>query len=289
MGTHVLLEAAKEHGVQLFVHVSTDEVYGDGVNNDDHAMQEEHVLEPTNPYAATKAAAEFLAKSYHRSFHLPIIITRGNNVYGPHQFPEKLIPKFIHQLDRNERVTVHGTGENQRNFLYVTDVANAFDLIVHQGIVGSIYNIGGKNERTNLNVAETLIQAMKGGKGKKNKNNKKKKETLDLDAIDATKDGEGGSECGGEDEGDGKVDLAKYLSFVEDRCFNDVRYNIDSRRLRNDLKWEEKVSWEEGIQKTVDWYTAKDEHGVLIERWPSHLIAAATVAHPRMMGESGKF
>ena len=112
------------------------------MRDDSRAMLEEHVLEPTNPYAATKAAAEFLAKSYHRSFQLPVIITRGNNVYGPHQFPEKLIPKFIHQLERNEKVTVHGTGENRRNFLYVTDVVNAFDAIVHCGVVGSIYNIG---------------------------------------------------------------------------------------------------------------------------------------------------
>ena len=127
MGTHVLLEAAKEHWKnknngsgggggggstdnigtgQRFIHVSTDEVYGEGVRDDAKAMEEEHVLEPTNPYAATKAAAEFIVKSYHRSFQLPIIITRGNNVYGPHQFPEKLIPKFIHQLDRHKKVTV---------------------------------------------------------------------------------------------------------------------------------------------------------------------------------------
>ena len=113
-------------------------------------MLEESVLEPTNPYAATKAAAEFLVKAYHRSFQLPVIITRGNNVYGPHQFPEKLIPKFIHQLYAKEKLTIHGTGENRRNYLHVSDVANAFDAILHRGKIGSIYNIGGTNELTNL-------------------------------------------------------------------------------------------------------------------------------------------
>lgn len=115
------------------------------------------MLEPTNPYAATKAGAEFLAKSYHRSFGMPIIITRGNNVYGPHQYPEKLIPKFINQLMRGRSVTLHGTGENKRNFLYVEDVARAFEIILFKSQVGYIYNIGGTNEVPNLEVAKQLI------------------------------------------------------------------------------------------------------------------------------------
>lgn len=115
------------------------------------------VLEPTNPYAATKAGAEFLAKSYNRSFGMPVIITRGNNVYGPHQYPEKLIPKFINQLNRGRQVTLHGTGENFRNFLYVEDVARAFEIILFKGKVGVVYNIGGTNERANIDVAKDLI------------------------------------------------------------------------------------------------------------------------------------
>jgi UDP-glucose 4,6-dehydratase len=114
-------------------------------------------LEPTNPYAATKAGAEFLAKSYHRSFGMPIIITRGNNVYGPHQYPEKLIPKFINQLMRGNKVTLHGTGANTRNFLYVEDVARAFEIVLFRGEVGMIYNIGGTNEKKNIEVAQDLI------------------------------------------------------------------------------------------------------------------------------------
>lgn len=118
----------------------------------------EQVLEPTNPYAATKAGAEFLAKSYHRSFNLPVIITRGNNVYGPHQYPEKLIPKFINQLLRGRPVTLHGTGQNKRNFLFVEDVARAFEIILFKAQVGFIYNIGGSNEQANIDVAKQLIQ-----------------------------------------------------------------------------------------------------------------------------------
>jgi dTDP-glucose 4,6-dehydratase len=166
MGTHVLLESAKNHGIKRFIHVSTDEVYGEQ-HHDQDPMMEEQVLEPTNPYAATKAGAEFLAKSYHRSFGMPLIITRGNNVYGPHQFPEKLIPKFINQLMRGRAVTLHGDGQNKRNFLFVEDVARAFEVILFRGKVGMIYNIGGTNEQTNLEVAKNLI-SLSGYKEKEN-------------------------------------------------------------------------------------------------------------------------
>jgi len=159
MGTHVLLESAKNHNIKRFIHVSTDEVYGEG-EAEESEMMEEHVLEPTNPYAATKAGAEFLVKAYHRSFNLPTIITRGNNVYGPHQFPEKLVPKFTNQLLRGRPVTLHGDGSNTRNFLYVKDVAEAFDVILHKGKVGSIYNIGGSNELSNLAVARRIIEVL---------------------------------------------------------------------------------------------------------------------------------
>eukprot|EP00594_Rhizosolenia_setigera_P017381 CAMPEP_0178968714 /NCGR_PEP_ID=MMETSP0789-20121207/18424_1 /TAXON_ID=3005 /ORGANISM="Rhizosolenia setigera, Strain CCMP 1694" /LENGTH=351 /DNA_ID=CAMNT_0020654707 /DNA_START=38 /DNA_END=1093 /DNA_ORIENTATION=+ len=160
-GTHVLLESAKNcETIRRFIHVSTDEVYGEGETFETDPMKECHVLEPTNPYAATKAGAEFLVKSYHRSFKLPCVITRGNNVYGPHQFPEKLIPKFTNQLLRDMPVTLHGDGSNTRNFLYVKDVASAFDVILHKSKVGNIYNIGGENEQPNLQVAKDLIKIL---------------------------------------------------------------------------------------------------------------------------------
>jgi UDP-glucose 4,6-dehydratase len=158
-GTHVMLECAKNcPTIRRFIHVSTDEVYGEGENFETDPMSEEHVLEPTNPYAATKAGAEFLVKSYFRSFKVPCLITRGNNVYGPHQFPEKLIPKFTNQLMRGKKLTLHGDGTNTRNFLYVIDVANAFDTILHNGIPGQVYNIGGDNEISNLDVARALLK-----------------------------------------------------------------------------------------------------------------------------------
>jgi UDP-glucose 4,6-dehydratase len=158
-GTHVLLESAKGcDTIKRFVHVSTDEVYGEGEDFDTDPMLENHVLEPTNPYAATKAGAEFLVKSYFRSFKLPCLITRGNNVYGPHQFPEKLVPKFTNQLMKGKQLTIHGDGTNTRNFLYVTDVANAFDVILHKGTPGHVYNIGGQNEVPNIEVARDLLK-----------------------------------------------------------------------------------------------------------------------------------
>ncbi|CAM9674516.1 unnamed protein product [Chrysoparadoxa australica] len=158
MGTHVLLESAKKAAcIKRFVHVSTDEVYGEGDENQE-PMLTNNVLEPTNPYAATKAGAEFLAKAYFRSFNLPVIITRGNNVYGPHQYPEKMIPKFINQLMRNRPLTIHGDGGNTRNFLFVEDVARSFDIIMHQGEEGHVYNIGGTNEHSVLKVARDLLK-----------------------------------------------------------------------------------------------------------------------------------
>jgi len=210
-GTHVLLESAKMHGIKRFVHCSTDEVYGEG-GVDEQPMDEEHVLEPTNPYAATKAAAEFMVKSYNRSFNLPVIITRGNNVYGPHQYPEKLIPKFINQLLNNLKLTIHGTGANMRNFLYVEDVATAFECVLHKAKVGRVYNIGGSNELSVMQVTDSLLKVM-----------------------------------GKEDKKD------ELVEFVPDRAFNDLRYTVESTRLK-DLGWKECMPFEEGLKATVDWY-----------------------------------
>jgi len=234
MGTHVLLECAKNFGkIRRFIHVSTDEVYGEGKTFDTKPMFEDEVLEPTNPYAATKAGAEFMAKSFHRSFNLPIIITRGNNVYGPHQYPEKLIPKFTNQLMRGRAVTIHGNGGNTRNFLYVTDVANAFICILHKARVGEIYNIGGRNERSVKEVADELISLVCPNQEK--------------DAL---------------------------ITFVPDRCFNDLRYTINSDKLE-ELGWREEVTWEDGIRETVDWYRYKAVDG----RYGD--FEQALVAHPR--------
>lgn len=159
IGTHCLLECARlaKHKIRRFLHVSTDEVYGEA-RKDQMRMDESTELNPTNPYSATKAAAEFLVRSYAHSYNIPIVITRGNNVYGPKQYPEKLIPKFISLLSRNQPCPLHGDGKNQRSFLYVDDVARAFDVILHKGKNGAIYNIGSHYEFTNVDVCKMLLK-----------------------------------------------------------------------------------------------------------------------------------
>eukprot|EP00656_Telonema_subtile_P031095 TRINITY_DN3407_c0_g1_i3.p1 TRINITY_DN3407_c0_g1~~TRINITY_DN3407_c0_g1_i3.p1 ORF type:complete len:392 (-),score=113.09 TRINITY_DN3407_c0_g1_i3:90-1265(-) len=215
IGTHTMMEVAKNNKDQIrrFIHVSTDEVYGEQ-NFEDPACQEHFVLEPTNPYAASKAGAELIAKSYMRSFGIPLIITRGNNVYGPHQFPEKMIPKFINQLMRDWPITLHGGGWTHRNMLFVEDVARAFDTILHNGKVGNVYNIGGEesNEISVRGVAEKILDIMKPG-----------------------------------------AQFEDNFVITADRVFNDTRYHIDSSGLHA-LGWEPQVSFSEGLKRTVDWY-----------------------------------
>ena len=191
MGTHVLIETAKTHGIKRFIHVSTDEVYGSSYDEDPRHIESD-ALEPTNPYAATKAAAENIVKSYYRSFGLPVIITRGNNVFGPHQYPEKVIPKFVRRLLKGMPCCIHGDGSNSRHFIYVGDVARAFITILHKGVDGETYNIGCETEYTNLEVAERLVKTLKPG----------------------------------------IKDPKEHIEFVSDRPFNDVRYYISSDKLK---------------------------------------------------------
>uniref|UniRef100_A0A6P3YZ77 UDP-glucose 4,6-dehydratase n=1 Tax=Ziziphus jujuba TaxID=326968 RepID=A0A6P3YZ77_ZIZJJ len=158
-GTHVLLEACKvTQRIKRFIHVSTDEVYGETDMETDIGNPEASQLLPTNPYSATKAGAEMLVMAYHRSYGLPIITTRGNNVYGPNQYPEKLIPKFILLAMKGEKLPIHGNGSNVRSYLYCEDVAEAFDVILHKGVIGHVYNIGTKKERRVLDVAEDICK-----------------------------------------------------------------------------------------------------------------------------------
>lgn len=161
LGTHILLEETRSYNdrtsrIKKFIHVSTDEVYGEN----DHIRTEGSVLNPTNPYAATKAAAEFIAMSYFYSYKLPIIITRANNVYGPNQFPEKVIPKFICNLLDGQAVPIQGTGNNKRNFIHVDDICTAYDTILTKGIVGEIYNISAppNSEYSVYQIANLLIK-----------------------------------------------------------------------------------------------------------------------------------
>jgi len=215
MGTHVLLEAARmSNRIKRFVHVSTDEVYGEAGNegNESNKHTENSLLKPTNPYAATKAGAEFLVQAYHKSFNLPVIITRGNNVFGPGQYPEKVIPKFVCLLEKKKPCYIHGKGTHKRSFIFIDDVVRAFDIVIHKGTIGQIYNIGTQMEISNLAVAKDLIKLF-----------------------------------GYEDQ------EQELLEFVEDRAFNDFRYSIDFKKMEN-LGWKVEVSWEDGLTKTIQWY-----------------------------------
>lgn len=154
-GSHVLVNAAFEAKVKLFIHVSTDEVYG---GSSETALHEKSRLQPTNPYAASKAAAEFMVFSYWESFKFPVIITRSHNVYGPRQYPEKVIPKFISLLERERKCCIYGKGEAIRNFIHAQDLCNAFDLILHSGEPGEVYNIGSEFCISVLELAKFLIR-----------------------------------------------------------------------------------------------------------------------------------
>lgn len=158
VGTHVLLESSTKHNIKRFVHVSTDEVYGNGGGTAAH--EETSLLEPTNPYSATKAASEFLVKSYAKSFNLPIVISRGNNVIGNNQYPEKVVPKFIRHVLDGEKMPIHGDGTNLRTYLHVQDVVSAFEILLHKGVVNSVYNIGGKHELCNKELAYKIAKLM---------------------------------------------------------------------------------------------------------------------------------
>lgn len=157
LGTHVLLECSKQFGIKRFIHVSTDEVYGEVKIGSANEMA---ILSPTNPYACGKAGAEFICQSYIRSFNLPIIITRGNNVFGPCQFPEKVIPKFIFRLNSGQKACIHGEGNGLRNFLHTSDVVKAFDVILRKGKLHEVYNIGTTFEISVVQLAKKLCEIL---------------------------------------------------------------------------------------------------------------------------------
>jgi dTDP-glucose 4,6-dehydratase len=214
LGTHNLLEVSRLYcpTLERFIHCSTDEVYGESMLEvDEQHKTEQSVLCPTNPYAASKAAAEMLVTSYNHSFNMPIIITRGNNVYGANQYPEKVIPRFIKQLKNGEKVTIQGDGSCVRAFLHAYDTATAFITILEKGEVGEIYNIGCDKgmEYSIMDVAKILIKRIYGTE-----------------------------------------DYSKWIKYIEDRPFNDKRYYISNKKLRH-LGWDISISFEEGINMLV--------------------------------------
>jgi len=211
-GTHTLLEVVRKYDKNInFYHFSTDEVYGESKHDED-PKHEMSLLCPTNPYAASKAAAEMFVGAYYHSYQLKTVITRCNNVYGPNQYPEKLIPRFIQLLKSDQKCTIHGDGSSLRSFIHVKDVCSAMDLILHKGVIGEIYNIGSgtENELTVSMVAKILIEHLKPN-----------------DPID------------------------KWIEYVKDRPYNDKRYFITNEKLRN-LGWEQKVNFMDGLLRLLD-------------------------------------
>jgi dTDP-glucose 4,6-dehydratase len=211
LGTHILIESCRKYGsIERFIHVSTDEVYGESMNTMDELHKTENsVLCPTNPYAATKAGAELIVQAYSHSYKMPIIITRGNNVYGPNQYPEKVIPRFIQQLKRGEKVTIQGNGSAVRGFLHALDTAKAFACILEHGKLGEIYNIGTQEEHSVMEIAKILIRMIRG--------------TEDYD---------------------------QWISYIDDRPFNDQRYYISNEKLKA-LGWGVTIELQDGLEALV--------------------------------------
>lgn len=259
VGTHTLLEETRKYhnttkNLKLFIHVSTDEVYGGNNPNTNEANSETSVLCPTNPYAATKAGAELIVQSYHHSFKMPIIITRGNNVYGPNQYPEKLIPKFIQLLTRGQKCTIHGEGRSVRSFLHVADVVAAFDIILHKGSLGEIYNIGTNDEYTVLEVTKLLIKLLPLSPPI---NSPPLSPSIEITISNAehitTMTTVPSATVLSPSLLEKEINYDNYIEYVEDRAFNDQRYFIRFDKLTA-LGWKQKIDFITGLKSTIQHY-----------------------------------
>lgn len=232
VGTVTLLNAAREAWKdnfegKLFYHISTDEVYGSLGSTG--FFTEETAYDPRSPYSSSKASSDHLVRAYYHTYKLPVLVTNCSNNYGPNQFPEKLIPLAIHNIKNKKPVPVYGKGENIRDWLFVIDHARAIDLVFHCGKTGDTYNIGGHNEWKNIDLIRLLCRIM----------DKK------LNRV------------AGESE--------KLITFVKDRAGHDLRYAIDSSRIQRELGWKPSLQFEEGLEKTVDWYLQN-------ESWLNNII-----------------
>ena len=226
MGTLSLLQAAKEYwGAnftnKLFYHVSTDEVYGS--LGEEGYFTEETAYDPHSPYSASKASSDHFVRAFADTYGLPTVISNCSNNYGSYQFPEKLIPLFINNIVHNKPLPVYGKGENVRDWLFVNDHARAIDVIFHKGKLGDTYNIGGFNEWKNIDLIKVMIKTVDRLLGRE----------------------EGASD--------------KLITYVTDRAGHDLRYAIDSTKLKDELGWEPSLQFEEGIEKTVTWYLKNNE------------------------------
>jgi dTDP-glucose 4,6-dehydratase len=226
VGTTNLLNAAKDSwsnsfSDKLFYHVSTDEVYGS--LGDEGMFLETTSYDPRSPYSASKASSDHIVRAYHHTYGMPIVISNCSNNYGSHQFPEKLIPLFINNIQNNKPLPVYGKGENIRDWLWVNDHARAIDVIFHDGRNGETYNIGGHNEWTNIDLIKVMCKVM--------------------------------DEKLGRPEGESE----KLITYVTDRAGHDMRYAIDATKLKEELGWVPSLQFEEGIRNTIDWYLENEE------------------------------
>lgn len=231
VGTYELLEAARHYWRELpeqarhtfrFLHVSTDEVYGE-LTLDDPPFAETNPYQPNSPYSASKAASDHLVRAWHHTYGLPVLTTNCSNNYGPYQFPEKLIPLVIVHALAGKPLPIYGDGQQIRDWLYVVDHCQAVARVLEAGKPGEIYNIGGWNEKTNLEVVQTIC--------------------AQLDTLRPRSDGQG---------------YAKQITFVTDRPGHDWRYAIDARKIQRELGWQPQETFETGIKKTIQWYLDHD-------------------------------
>lgn len=226
MGTLSLLQAARlawkdDFRGKLFYHVSTDEVYGSLDNGG--FFVETTPYDPKSPYSASKASSDHFVRAYNNTYGMPIVISNCSNNYGPFQYPEKLIPLFISNIRENKPLPVYGKGENVRDWLYVVDHARAIDVIFHEAKIGETYNIGGFNEWKNIDLIKVMIKT--------------------VDKLLERPEGESD----------------RLITYVQDRAGHDLRYAIDSTKLKNELGWEPSLQFEEGIYLTVKWYLDNEE------------------------------
>lgn len=217
-GTQILLDASMRYKIDRLIHISTDEVYGEIKKGE---FSEDSPLKANSPYAASKAAADLLIKSYMRTYDFPAIIIRPCNTYGPWQYPEKLIPLAILKILRNEKIPVYGNGKNVREWLYIDDCVKGILNIIQEGKVGEIYNLGSGQEKKNLDTVKAILRSLK------------KDDNL--------------------------------IGFVKDRPGHDIRYSLNSGKIFKEIGWQPKVSFEDGLKNTVDWYIRHKDW--LLSKW----------------------
>jgi len=210
IGTYNLLELARAYGVERFINISTDEVYGDLPLDSEEVFTEDSPLKPSSPYSVSKASADMLGRAYFRTYGLPVITVRPSNNYGPWQYPEKFIPVCILKALKDEPIPIYGTGKNKREWIFVEDCAEGVLKITEEGKIGEVYNLGSGEERENLEVAKSILKLL------------------------------------GKDE--------SLIRFVSDRPGHDLRYGMSSRKIKEELGFEPKTNFEEGLKATIEWY-----------------------------------